>query len=102
MWVELSKFADVVSLEGVAPTKNKSVPIIALPTTAGTAAEVTINYVNTDEERNKKTIKYLHSLLMYYTTNQKGEYKKSLELSVNLLNRVEPGIYDKLTKLYGE
>ncbi|MCH5345521.1 MAG: iron-containing alcohol dehydrogenase, partial [Muribaculaceae bacterium] len=37
------EFADVVSLEGVAPTKNKSVPIIALPTTAGTAAETTIN-----------------------------------------------------------
>ncbi|MEG0963096.1 MAG: iron-containing alcohol dehydrogenase, partial [Lachnospiraceae bacterium] len=38
-------FADVRSLEGVAPTKNKSVPIFAVPTTAGTAAEVTINYV---------------------------------------------------------
>ena len=43
------EFSDVVSLEGVADTKNKSVPIIALPTTAGTAAEVTINYVITDE-----------------------------------------------------
>ena len=43
------EFADVVSLEGVAPTKKKSVPIIALPTTAGPAAEVTINYVITDE-----------------------------------------------------
>lgn len=41
-------FADVVSLEGVADTKNKSVPIFAVPTTAGTAAEVTINYVITD------------------------------------------------------
>ena len=44
------EFADVVSLEGVAPTKNKCVDIIALPTTAGTAAEVTINYVIKDEE----------------------------------------------------
>ncbi len=50
------EFADVVSLEGVADTKNKSVPIIALPTTAGTAAEVTINYVITDEEHEKKMV----------------------------------------------
>lgn len=50
------EFADVVSLEGVADTKNKSVPIIALPTTAGTAAEVTINYVITDEENVKKMV----------------------------------------------
>lgn len=50
------EFSDVVSLEGVADTKNKSVPIIALPTTAGTAAEVTINYVITDEENVKKMV----------------------------------------------
>ncbi len=48
-------FSDVVSLEGVAH-KEKSVPIIALPTTAGTAAEVTINYVITDEENHKKMV----------------------------------------------
>lgn len=50
------EFADVVSLEGVANTKKKSVPIIALPTTAGTAAEVTINYVITDEVNQKKMV----------------------------------------------
>lgn len=50
------EFADVRSLEGVAPTKNKSLPIIAVPTTAGTAAEVTINYVITDEENVKKMV----------------------------------------------
>ena len=50
------EFADVVSLEGVAPTKNKCVPIIAVPTTAGTAAEVTINYVITDAEKNRKMV----------------------------------------------
>lgn len=50
------EFADVVSLEGVADTKNKCIPIIALPTTAGTAAEVTINYVITDEENVKKMV----------------------------------------------
>ncbi len=52
--VENPEFADVRSLEGVAPTKNKSVPIIAVPTPAGTAAEVTINYVITDVENNRK------------------------------------------------
>ena len=50
------EFADVVSLEGVAPTKNKSVPIFAVPTTAGTAAEVTINYVITDAAKNRKMV----------------------------------------------
>lgn len=50
------EFEDVVSLEGVAPTKNKSVPLIAVPTTAGTAAEVTINYVITDEEKRRKFV----------------------------------------------
>ena len=50
------EFADIRSLEGVAPTKNKSVPIFAVPTTAGTAAEVTINYVITDAENNRKMV----------------------------------------------
>lgn len=50
------EFADVRSLEGVAPTKKASVPIIAVPTTAGTAAEVTINYVITDTEKNRKMV----------------------------------------------
>lgn len=50
------EFSDVRSLEGVAPTKNKCVPIIAVPTTAGTAAEVTINYVITDAEKNRKMV----------------------------------------------
>jgi lactaldehyde reductase len=50
------EFADVRSLEGVAPTKNKSIPIFAVPTTAGTAAEVTINYVITDVEKNRKMV----------------------------------------------
>lgn len=50
------EFSDVVSLEGVADTHHKSVPVIVLPTTAGTAAEVTINYVITDEENEKKMV----------------------------------------------
>lgn len=50
------EFADVRSLEGVAPTKKASVPIIAVPTTAGTAAEVTINYVITDVEKDRKMV----------------------------------------------
>ncbi len=50
------EFYDVISLEGVADTKNKSIPVIALPTTAGTAAEVTINYVITDEKSKKKMV----------------------------------------------
>lgn len=50
------EFADVVSLEGVAPTTKKSVPIFAVPTTAGTAAEVTINYVITDAAKNRKMV----------------------------------------------
>ncbi len=50
------EFADVRSLEGVAPTKKPCVPTLAVPTTAGTAAEVTINYVITDEENNRKMV----------------------------------------------
>ena len=50
------EFSDIVSLEGCAPTKNKSVPIVALPTTAGTAAETTINYVIIDEDKKKKMV----------------------------------------------
>lgn len=60
------EFADVKSLEGVAPTKNHAVPTIAVPTTAGTAAEVTINYVITDTEKERKIV-YVdeHDIPMY-------------------------------------
>ena len=54
--IENPEFADVRSLEGVAPTKKPCTPIIAVPTTAGTAAEVTINYVITDAEKNRKMV----------------------------------------------
>ena len=50
------EFADVRSLEGLSPTRQPSVPIFAVPTTAGTAAEVTINYVITDEEQRRKFV----------------------------------------------
>lgn len=50
------EFEDVISLEGVAPTKNKAVTTFAVPTTAGTAAEVTINYVITDEHKHRKMV----------------------------------------------
>jgi len=50
------EFADIRSLEGLSPTKNPCVPIIAVPTTAGTAAEVTINYVITDVEKKRKFV----------------------------------------------
>lgn len=50
------EFEDVVSLEGVAPTKRPAIPIIAVPTTAGTAAEVTVNYVITDERAHRKLV----------------------------------------------
>ncbi len=54
--IENPEFADVRSLEGVAPTKKPCTPIIAVPTTAGTAAEVTINYVITDVQNNRKMV----------------------------------------------
>ncbi|ETJ32887.1 Lactaldehyde reductase, partial [human gut metagenome] len=50
------EFGDVRSLEGVAPTKHPCLPIIAVSTTSGTAAEVTINYVITDVEKNRKFV----------------------------------------------
>lgn len=56
MIINNPEFSDVRSLEGAVETKNKCVPIIAVPTTAGTAAEVTINYVITDEERKRKFV----------------------------------------------
>ncbi len=54
--IENPEFADVISLEGVAPTKKKAVTTFAVPTTAGTAAEVTINYVITDEAKKRKMV----------------------------------------------
>ena len=54
--IDNPEFEDVRSLEGVAPTKKPCVPIIAVPTTAGTAAEVTINYVITDVEKKRKFV----------------------------------------------
>lgn len=51
-----SEFSDVISLEGMADTKKPSIPILAVPTTSGTAAEVTINYVITDEEKHRKFV----------------------------------------------
>ena len=63
------EFEDVRSLEGVAPTKKPCVPIIAVPTTAGTAAEVTINYVITDEETHIKMIMVDRNTLASITVN---------------------------------
>ncbi len=54
--MENPEFADVRSLEGASPTKNKALPVIAVSTTSGTAAEVTINYVITDVEKNRKFV----------------------------------------------
>src|SRR5699024_5665458 len=54
--IENPEFEDVISLEGTANTKNKSLPILAVPTTSGTAAEVTINYVVTDEKNQRKFV----------------------------------------------
>ena len=79
------EFEDVVSLEGVAPTKNKSVPIIAIPTTAGTAAEVTINYVITDVQKNRKFVLTNNSTLAIINNGDCGKDKCLLPSCVMLL-----------------
>ena len=78
------EFEDVRSLEGVAPTKKPCVPIIAVPTTAGTAAEVTINYVITDVER--KQFWWNMIQLLPSSFNQKRTVTMTYE---NLLNMLE-------------